>query len=120
MKTYREDKQPLRIFFGNWRDRLAGCVKDRSKLSLMTLHSKRWITCACGNADSRIERSKSGAPVDPYLHAQGIAFMDQVYELQFYRNDMGESFSERVNVALATLDKIDKRESELLILMEGL
>lgn len=63
-----------------------------------------WVTCACGEQDSRIPRGSSGCPEDGELRFWGIAFAWNVRQGNFSR-------------ALDVLNKIEARSQQLLLEM---
>lgn len=60
-----------------------------------------WVTCACGNQCSILEREGDGEPVDSELNTLGLDFNDEIH-------------AENYRGAKKTLQAIEKRSAKLI------
>jgi hypothetical protein len=101
MKTYAETKGKP-VF--DWRSFLANppVWMDTERWEAASALAAKWPTCACGEQDSRIPRSRDGSPKDTILEQLGQKFNQAIWQ----RN---------TRFAEITLEQIESRVAELLL-----
>jgi hypothetical protein len=109
----------------NWFEFLSKENYSYGELSSALFLSKNWITCACGQQCSVIERLPSGEPKDYYLAYLGQIFhnaikgMHYFHQLELRPDDLEEysaigSFNNYLNLAILILLEIEHRSTELI------
>ena len=100
METYAEKNGEEKF---DWYYVLKAKIEDLPTYSNKELSEKSisWITCACGNQCSVIERYDSGIPKDKVLYTLGKNFNDYINKQQWKK-------------AKKCLDKIEKQASKLI------
>jgi hypothetical protein len=117
MKTYSETKNKEKFDWNKFLDeRIAeqpkdiksyhgmsdGYIKDtRKRFKKEIKMSSEWVTCACGNQCSILERDSDGEPVDDELAELGSDFYYEVDDLEW-------------KTAKLTLKAIEKRSAKLI------
>jgi hypothetical protein len=101
LKTYAESQQEP-IF--NWNDFLQRAVED--KLSEGEQENAKelagdWVTCACGNQCSILDRHGDGEPTDTMLYHLGLEFDNHIRFKEY-------------DTAIETLKQIEIRSTTLL------
>jgi hypothetical protein len=100
----------------NWHERIEAAKRNNGFSEVDVEFAKEWVTCACGEQDTRLPRDSKGQPLDTELAHYGADFFGAVYRA---RTPFGEctSFSikgtriEEVESWLATIE----RRAEYLI-----
>lgn len=75
-------------------------VDERAYQKVYSL-SESWVTCACGNQCSILDRDYDGEPLDEKLKDEGMKFMDLVQDRQWGK-------------AKLCLARIEKRSAKLI------
>lgn len=103
-ETYAESRDEAPF---NWNIFLQQAIKTRGKsvdektfLKVSAL-SESWVTCACGNQCSILDRDYDGEPCDKTLYNEGMKFMDNVQDKEWGK-------------AKLTLARIEKRSAKLI------
>ena len=76
-----------------------------------------WLTCACGEASSGIEKRPDGSPADTTLRKLGIRFVNLFEDYEIYQDAESYIFSKKhrelCRAMAVTLIKIEDRAVEL-------
>lgn len=119
MKTYSETKRRKPFNWNEFLNKDKYTIKELEKAEKL---ANSWVTCACGNQCSIIERV-GDEPIDNILRALGYTFVQDIknlYRKELYKNDScyKDIYSKTINQykkeAKSTLLKIEKRSSYLI------
>jgi hypothetical protein len=125
LKTYAET-QKAKPF--NWFEWL-----NKKNFTLEELDEKNhlagdWVTCACGNMCSILDREEGGEPKDEQLEDLGTDFSEHVADIhdiqeklvedpyldEFEKKELLKDFHRKRKMAIYTLKKIEKRSQKLI------
>lgn len=115
MKNYTTTKGELPI---NWSKLLNRDCKTMEYYETveMSSNASSWVTCACGNQCAIIPRDEgTSKPNDTKLRNLGLRFYNNIQHMSAYVSDKKIDLANKHRrKAINTLNKIEKRSSELI------